>query len=38
MSTEFQDGGIQITEVRIRNFRSLREVDVLLDWLTVLIP
>ena len=37
MSTEFQDGGIQITEVRIRNFRSLKEVDVLLDWLTVLI-
>ena len=37
MSAEFQDSGIKITEVRIRNFRSLKEVDVSLDWLTVLI-
>ncbi len=29
--------GIKITEVRIRNFRSLHEVNVSLDWLTVLI-
>ncbi len=32
-----QSSGIKITEVRIRNFRSLKEVDVSLDWLTVLI-
>ncbi|KAF5417572.1 MAG: DNA replication and repair protein RecF [Candidatus Methanogaster sp.] len=37
MSIESQDSGIKIIEVRIRNFRSLREVDVSLDWLTVLI-
>jgi putative ATP-dependent endonuclease of OLD family len=37
MSTEFQDSGIKITEVRIRNFRSLKEVNVSIDWLTVLI-
>ena len=37
MSIESQDSGIKITEVRIRNFRSLKEVDVSLDWLTVLI-
>jgi putative ATP-dependent endonuclease of OLD family len=37
MSAEFQDSGIKITEVRIRNFRSLKEVNVSLDWLTVLI-
>jgi len=37
MSAEFQDSGIKITKVRIRNFRSLKEVDVSLDWLTVLI-
>lgn len=29
--------GIKILEVRIRNFRSLRNVDVELDWLIVLI-
>lgn len=32
-----QFSGIKIVEVRIRNFRSLKEVDVQLDWLTVLI-
>lgn len=32
-----QFSGIKIVEVRIRNFRSLKEVDVPLDWLTVLI-
>ena len=37
MSTKSQDSGIKIAEVRIRNFRSLKEVDVSLDWLTVLI-
>jgi putative ATP-dependent endonuclease of OLD family len=37
MSIESQDSGIKITEVRIRNFRSLKEVNVSLDWLTVLI-
>lgn len=37
MSIESQDSGIQIIEVRIRNFRSLKEVNVSLDWLTVLI-
>jgi len=37
MSIESQDSGIKIIEVRIRNFRSLKEVNVSLDWLTVLI-
>jgi putative ATP-dependent endonuclease of the OLD family len=37
MSTKFQDSGIKIIEVRIRNFRSLKQVNVSLDWLTVLI-
>ncbi len=37
MSIESQDSGITITEVRIRFFRSLKEVNVSLDWLTVLI-
>ncbi len=31
------DNGIFISEIRIRNFRSLKSVDVRLDWLTVLI-
>jgi putative ATP-dependent endonuclease of OLD family len=35
--TVSQFSGIKIVEVRIRNFRSLKEVDVQLDWLTVLI-
>jgi putative ATP-dependent endonuclease of OLD family len=37
MSIEPHDSGIKIVEVRIRNFRSLKEVNVSLDWLTVLI-
>ncbi|AET63680.1 ATP-dependent nuclease [Methanothrix harundinacea] len=32
-----QFSGVKIEEVRIRNFRSLKEVDVKLDWLTVII-
>jgi putative ATP-dependent endonuclease of OLD family len=31
------NSGIQVVEVRVRNFRSLRQVDVTLDNLTVLI-
>jgi putative ATP-dependent endonuclease of the OLD family len=31
------DSGIKIVEVRIRNFRSLKEVNVSLDWLTIFI-
>ena len=31
------DSGIKIIEVRIRNFRSLRELNINLDWLTILI-
>ncbi len=34
--TEFTSG-IRIIEVRMRNFRSLKKVDVKLDWLSVLI-
>jgi len=37
MSMESQESGIKIEEVRIRNFRSLQEVNVSLDWLTILI-
>jgi len=37
MSTPLQNSGIKMTEIRIRNFRSLQKVDVLLDSLTVLI-
>lgn len=37
MCAVLQSSGIKIIEVRIRNFRSLKEVDVPLDWLTVLI-
>lgn len=35
--SELHQSGIQVIEVRIRNFRSLRWVDVTLDSLTVLI-
>lgn len=31
------NSGIKIIEVRIRNFRSLKEININLDWLTVLI-
>ncbi len=37
MSMEPQASGIKIEEVRIRNFRSLQEVNVSSDWLTILI-
>ena len=37
MSNNTQQSGIQVIEVRVRNFRSLRQVDVKLDQLTVLI-
>ncbi len=36
MTIESQASGIYIKEVRIRNFRSLQEVNVSLDWLTIL--
>lgn len=37
MGSESQHSGIKVSEIRIRNFRSLFEVNVELDWLTVLI-
>lgn len=37
MNKKFKDSGIKIIEVRIRNFRSIEEANVTLDWLTVLI-
>ncbi|TAE56376.1 MAG: DUF2813 domain-containing protein [Nostocales cyanobacterium] len=37
MSNNTQASGIQVIEVRVRNFRSLKQVDVKLDQLTVLI-
>lgn len=37
MTIESQSSGIFIKEVRVRNYRSLQEVNVLLDLLTVLI-
>ncbi len=37
MSFGSQYSGIKILEIRIRNFRSLLETNVKLDWLTVLI-
>lgn len=37
MSNNTQQSGIQVIEVRVRNFRSLKQVDVKLDQLTVLI-
>jgi putative ATP-dependent endonuclease of OLD family len=37
MGNRTQHSGIQIVEVRVRNFRSLKQIDVKLDQLTVLI-
>lgn len=37
MSVQTQESGIHIVEVRVRNFRSIKSVNVLLDPLTVLI-
>jgi putative ATP-dependent endonuclease of OLD family len=37
MSDESQFSGIKIIEVRVRNFRCLQEVDINLDWITVLL-
>jgi len=37
MDTKAGHSGIKITEVRVQNFRSLQDVCVTLDWLTVLI-
>lgn len=37
MGVGSQESGIQIVEVRVRNFRSLKQVDIKLDKLTVLI-
>lgn len=37
MNTENNHSGIQLIEARIRNFRSLRQVDISFDDLTVLI-
>jgi len=37
MSYNTLQSGIQIIEVRVRNFRSLKEVDIKLDQLTILI-
>ncbi len=37
METQHNESGIRITEVRVRNFRSLKSVDVKLDRLTVLV-
>lgn len=37
MNTQLKDSGIRIIEVRVRNFRSLRSVDVELDRVTVLV-
>jgi len=37
MTIEYQSSGIFIKEVRVRNYRSLQEVNVSFDWLTVLI-
>ncbi len=37
MNEALQYSGIKIIEIRIRNFRSLKQVDVYLDNLTVLI-
>lgn len=37
MATSSANSGIQVTEVRVRNFRSLQNVDITLDAFTVLI-
>lgn len=37
MVEEPRFSGIKIVEVRIRNFRCLQEVDIKLDWITVLL-
>ncbi len=37
MSNESHFSGIKIVEVRVRNFRCLQEVNITLDWITVLV-